>query len=98
MEELEIEVVDENINLNTTSKKKTHPYMTKFEYSKIVSFRVIQLMHGEPPKIKLDGFMDYRDIAIRELYQRVIPLRIKRILPGGSTEIWNVTELNICNW
>ena len=99
MEELEIEVIEENeLVPHTSLKKKTSPYMTKFEYSKLKGFRIIQLMHGKPPKVNLESYVDYEIIAEREIHEKVIPLRIKRRLPGGEIEIWNISEMNIRDW
>lgn len=76
-------------------KKKTSPMMTKFEYAHIIGSRVLQLINGYSPCIETNGMMDPQEIAIQELHQRKIPLRIKRTLPGGEVEIWKISELSI---
>lgn len=99
MEEIEIEVVEEDeLATRINPKKKTSTYMTKFEYSKLKGFRIVQLMHGKKPKVNLENYLDYEEIAKREIYEKVIPLRIRRKLPGGEIEVWNISEMNIRDW
>lgn len=46
-----------------------------------------------PVMVELDGETDPFQIAMKELRERRIPLTIRRFLPDGSFEDWNVDEL-----
>jgi len=99
-EQIEIVVLeDEEMELKPPkTKKKTSSMMTKYEYAHIIGSRVLLLVEGYPPLIDTKGMMDPQEIAVQELHQRKIPLRIKRVLPGGEVEIWNINELSIRNY
>jgi DNA-directed RNA polymerase subunit K/omega len=68
--------------------------LTKYEMVRILGQRIKQLTMGAKPLIKNYESLDYEKIAIQELKLNMIPYKIKRPLPNGKYEIWNLDELN----
>lgn len=73
---------------------KTIPYLTKYERTRILGQRAKQINSGATPFVKvpenvIDGYL----IAELELIQKRIPFIIRRPLPNGGSEYWNVKEL-----
>eukprot|EP00922_Rhytidocystis_sp_ex-Travisia-forbesii_P058030 GHVS01085855.1.p1 GENE.GHVS01085855.1~~GHVS01085855.1.p1 ORF type:complete len:135 (-),score=23.28 GHVS01085855.1:357-761(-) len=73
----------------------TSPYMTKFEKARIVGTRALQISMNAPVTIPLDGEIDPLIIAEKELHQKSIPFTVRRYLPDGSYEDWDLEELII---
>lgn len=76
---------------------RTTPIMTKYERSRILQERTVQINSGmksfltdQQPHV-MDGFL----IALEELEQKKIPFIIKRPLPNGTSEYWNVCDLKL---
>ena len=69
--------------------------MTHFEYAKVIGVRAIQLAANHQPQVELDGCYDPIKIAIKELQAGRVKLIIRRTLPDGSKEDWNVNEMVI---
>ena len=75
---------------------KTIPILTKYEMTCIIGQRAKQLDSGAKSFVKvpvnvIDGYF----IAMLELEQKKIPFIIKRPLPNGGVEYWNVSDLEI---
>ena len=75
---------------------KTNPILTKYEMTCILGQRAKQLDSGAKAFVKvplnvIDGYF----IAMIELEQKKIPFIIKRPLPNGGVEYWNVSDLEI---
>lgn len=73
---------------------KTIPYLTKYERTRIIGQRAKQINSGATPFVKvpenvIDGYL----IAELELIQKRIPFIIRRPLPNGGSEYWNVKDL-----
>jgi len=73
---------------------KTSPFMTKYEYSRLLSYRSIQLSRGMPSLLEScrnsTEYLEPREIAKREVKSRCdIPLVIVRVFPTGERERWN---------
>ena len=73
---------------------KTIPYLTKYEKARILGQRTKQINSGAFPFVKvpenvIDGYL----IAELELKQKRIPFIIRRPLPNGGSEYWNVKDL-----
>ena len=83
---------DDIIKKNKNIKKKTVPFLNKFERARLIGVRIQQLSSGAQPKICTKGFNSIKDIVEEELIQRKIPLIIKRILPNGESEDWRLEE------
>lgn len=98
---IEIEVVESNDSTKSTKtkKRKTSPYMTKFEFTKLISARAIQISVSSDPYLDEDAeMMEPLDIAKKELYDRTIPWAVCRRLPDGSEEIWHVRDMHIMDY
>ena len=75
---------------------KTIPIMTKYEKAKIIGIRAQQINSGSEPFIQVDNNMiDGLTIANDELLQKKIPFIIRRPLPNGSSEYWNINDLEL---
>jgi len=73
----------------------TTPYMTKYERARILGTRALQISMNAPVMVELEGETDPLQIALKELRARKIPITVRRFLPDGSYEDWNVDELII---
>jgi DNA-directed RNA polymerase I, II, and III subunit RPABC2 len=76
-------------------KRITLPYLTKYEKARILGARALQLSMGAPVLIALEGETDSLEIALKELKNRVIPIIIRRYLPCGNYEDWELDEMVI---
>lgn len=75
---------------------KTTPIMTKYERTRIIGLRSIQLSSGLPPFIDHDErIIDPTIIANMELEQKKIPFIIKRPLSNTIYEFWPLHELEL---
>ena len=75
---------------------KTIPIMTKYEKAKIIGIRAQQINSGSEPFIQVDNNMiDGLTIANEELLQRKIQFIIRRPLPNGTSEYWNINDLEL---
>lgn len=73
---------------------KTLPFLTKYEKTRILGQRTIQINAGSQPFVKIpDKVIDGYVIAQIELAQKVIPFVIRRPLPNGTSEYWKVSDL-----
>jgi DNA-directed RNA polymerase I, II, and III subunit RPABC2 len=92
---LSIVVRDEN-NVIIDDLHRTIPYLTKYEKTRVLGLRTKQINSGAPifvdddPTI-LDGYL----IAEKELMERKIPFIIRRPMPGGGSEYWKLSDLDI---
>ena len=89
-------VVRNEENIITDGLHRTIPYLTKYEKTRIIGARAKQLNEGSRPFIKvkehvIDGYL----IAQQELEEKKIPFIIRRPVPGGGSEYWNLTDLEI---
>jgi len=73
----------------------TIPILSRYEFAKIIGIRTKQLNHGSTPFIdNLDpNIIDGYTIAMKEFKLKKIPFIIKRPLPNGINEYWNVKDL-----
>mmetsp|Transcript_24582 Transcript_24582/g.55956 ORF Transcript_24582/g.55956 Transcript_24582/m.55956 type:complete len:146 (+) Transcript_24582:192-629(+) len=76
-------------------ERTTTPYMTKYERARVLGTRALQISMNAPVMVDLEGESDPLQIALKELRHRKIPITIRRFLPDGSYEDWNVDELII---
>jgi DNA-directed RNA polymerase I, II, and III subunit RPABC2 len=75
---------------------KTMPFLTKYEKTRILGQRAKQLNQGAQPMIPVDQkIIDGYLIAQLELQQKALPFIIRRPLPGGKSEYWRVSDLEI---
>lgn len=89
---------DEN-NIIIDSLHKTIPYLTKYEKARVLGQRAKQIETGSKPFVKVpENIIDSYVIAELELREKKIPFIIKRPIPGGAFEYWNLKDLEIINF
>ena len=71
----------------------TTPYITKFERARVLGTRALQISMNAPVMVELEGETDPLQIALKELRSKKIPITIRRFLPDGSYEDWDVNGL-----
>mmetsp|Transcript_15410 Transcript_15410/g.33507 ORF Transcript_15410/g.33507 Transcript_15410/m.33507 type:complete len:162 (-) Transcript_15410:158-643(-) len=75
------------------AERVTTRYLTKYERARVLGTRALQISMNAPVMVDLDGETDPLKIAMKELRERKIPIIIRRYLPDGSHEDWNIDEL-----
>ena len=76
-----------------SKKRKTRPYITKFERTQVVGIRASQIENGAIPLIDVpDNVHQSKEIAELEYQQRTIPLLVRRFLPDETYEDWRITD------
>jgi DNA-directed RNA polymerases I, II, and III subunit RPABC2 len=74
-------------------KKRTNPYLTKYEKARIIGIRAQQIASGSIPLVDSKGLVSPISIALKELKERKIPFIIRRKLPNNTYEDWTIEEL-----
>ena len=75
---------------------KTMPFLTKYEKTRILGQRAKQLNQGAQPMVPVDKkIIDGYLIAQLVLQQKALPFIIRRPLPGGKSEYWRVSDLEL---
>jgi DNA-directed RNA polymerase subunit K/omega len=75
---------------------KTLPFLTKYEMTRVLGQRAKQLDSGAKSFVKVPlTIIDGYHIAKLELEQKKMPFIIKRPLPNGGVEYWNVSDLEM---
>ena len=75
---------------------KTLPYLTKYERARILGQRAKQINSGAKVFVKVpENVIDGYIIAQIELEQKRIPFIIRRPIPGGGCEYWNLKDLEM---
>lgn len=75
---------------------KTLPILTRYEKAKIIGIRSKQINSGSELFIDIpDNIIDGITIANMELQQKKIPFIIRRPLPNGTNEYWDINDLDI---
>ena len=78
---------------------KTIPFLTKYEKARILGQRAKQIETGAKPLVKVpDNIIDSHIIAELELREKKIPFIIRRPIPGGACEYWNILDLENINF
>ncbi len=78
----------------TDPNHKTYPLLTRYEITKILSFRSSQISNGAKPYILVpEGVTETYQIAKLELQAKRLPYILKRPLPNGSYEYWKLSDL-----
>jgi DNA-directed RNA polymerase I, II, and III subunit RPABC2 len=73
---------------------RTIPYLTKYEKARILGQRAKQIETGAKPLVKVpESIVDAYIIAELELKEKKIPFIIRRPIPGGGCEYWNLKDL-----
>jgi len=75
---------------------RTIPYLTKYEKARILGQRAKQIETGSIPFVKVpENIVDGYIIAELELKEKKIPFIIKRPIPSGGCEYWNLKDLEV---
>ncbi len=78
---------------------KTVPFVTKYEFTKVIGLRAKQLNNGADPFIDIEpDIIDGYTIALKEYEQKKIPFIIARPMPNGSKEYWKLSDLEIVHF
>ena len=89
-------VVRDTHNIIIDPLHKTIPFLTKYEKARILGQRAKQIEVGAKPFISVpENVIDSYVIAELELQQKRIPFIIRRPIPGGGFEYWNIRDLEI---
>jgi DNA-directed RNA polymerase subunit K/omega len=59
---------------------------TRFELTRVLSARSLQLSLGAPPLVKRTADLSMLQVAEKELKEKVLPLSILRKFPNGTTK------------
>lgn len=62
-------------------------FLQRFEVAKLIEERTEQLENGAEPIIEVLESDDTTDIAFKEFYAKMIPLKIKRVYPNGEERV-----------
>lgn len=73
--------------------RKTDPFISAFELTKVLAHRAAQLDRGGRPAIDTEGETDPVRVAMLELSAGCLRLSIHRDAPGGTFEDWDVGDL-----
>lgn len=78
---------------------QTIPFLTKYEKTRILGQRAKQINSGARPFVKVpENVIEGHLIAELELAEKRIPFIIRRPLPGGASEYWNLKDLEIIDF
>jgi len=73
---------------------RTIPYLTKYEKARVIGQRAKQLETGANPLVKVpESIIDGYIIAELELREKKLPFIIRRPIPSGGCEYWNIRDL-----
>ena len=89
-------VVRNSDNIIIDPLHRTIPYLTKYEKARILGQRAKQIETGAKPLVKIpENIVDSYIIAELELREKKIPFIIRRPIPGGGCEYWNLRDLEV---
>jgi DNA-directed RNA polymerase I, II, and III subunit RPABC2 len=95
-------VIQDDIQRIKNTDKSTYrslPIMTKYEFNQIIGLRAMHLAKGAIPFVEtkngIERNMALRAIALQELKEQKLPYIIKRPMPNGKAEYWNIIDLNL---
>ena len=85
---------DETYQGYYSMEKKTKPFLTKYEKTKLLGVRAQMIANGATPLISVpNDVTDTLTIAKLELKEKKIPLLIRRYLPDSTYEDWRLEDL-----
>ena len=86
--------ISEEYSKYYSNTKKTSPFLTKFEKTKIIGIRAQMIAKGSQPVINVPShIIDAIDIAELEFEKKCIPLFIKRYITATEYEIWRPEDM-----
>ena len=74
---------------------RTSNIMTKFELTRVLCARAQQLSEGAPSTVPETRGMPPLRAALAELDARRLPMKIQRVLPDGSKEVWRTRDMEL---
>ena len=87
-------VVRDKYNNVIDGLHRTCPYLSKFEKTRVLGQRAMQINAGAPAFVKVpENIVDGYLIAEMELSQKKVPFIIRRPLPNGGSEYWKLSDL-----
>jgi len=94
IEKSEILSISDEYSKYYTNTKKTSPFITKFEKTKLIGIRAQMIAKGSEPVIKVPhNITDVIEIAELEFEKKCIPLFIKRYITNTEYEIWRPEDM-----
>ena len=93
-DEKQIKNNSKKFNLKPIKERETSRFLTKYEKAKILGERAIQISNGAKVMVEVEkGVWDPMIIAEKELREKKIEYIVRRYLPDGSYEDWDLNEL-----
>ena len=93
-DEIYDEKKEEPLIIVENDQRITLPKLTKYEKVRLIGTRAKQISLGAKVMIKNTKGLNPIEIAKLELEEKIIPMKIKRILPDNKVEIWKLSELD----
>ena len=85
---------NKKFNLKPIQERETSRFLTKYERAKILGERAIQISNGAKVMVEVDeGVWDPMIIAEKELREKKIDYIVRRYLPDGTYEDWDLNEI-----
>ena len=92
-------VVRDSNNIIIDPLHRSIPFLTKYEKARVLGQRAKQIETGAKPFISVpENVIDGYVIAELELQQKRIPFIIRRPIPGGAFEYWNIRDLEMISF
>jgi DNA-directed RNA polymerase subunit K/omega len=92
-------VIRNKNNLIIDDLHRTCPFLTKYEYARVLGQRAKQINSGAQPFVRVpENIIDGAVIAEMELRQKRVPFIIRRPLPNGGSEYWNLKDLDVISF
>lgn len=82
----------EGVKIRKKENRITNNLLTKYEKTRVLAFRSLQISLGGEPKIRTQS-TDPLEIAKLELKNKLLSLKILRYLNKNEAEEWDVNEL-----
>ena len=93
-DEKKIKTNSKKFNLKPIKDRETSRFLTKYEKAKILGERAIQISNGAKVMVEVEkGVWDPMIIAEKELREKKIEYIVRRYLPDGTYEDWDLNEL-----
>ena len=77
------------------STRVTAAYLTKYEATRVIGTRALQISNNAPIYIDPKGESNPLKIALMELREKKLPIIVRRMLPDGDVEDWPLEDLHI---
>ncbi|CAD8071212.1 unnamed protein product [Paramecium primaurelia] len=75
------------------NERITPPFITKYELARVIGTRALQISKNSPIYVDPKDSIDPINIAEQEFNENKIPFIIRRYLPNGNFEDWELQEL-----